>query len=75
MSVLLLEGLCYFVSDLVISVVHSDSSIQPLVILVGGLAGVFGSLVDSLLGASVQYSGYSRVLKKVIYFLIFFSYC
>jgi uncharacterized membrane protein len=37
----------------------SDGFGQMCVILLGGVAGLWGSLVDSLLGATVQYSGYS----------------
>ena len=39
---------------------------QLPVVLVGGAAGLFGSVVDSLLGATVQYSGYSDKLGKVV---------
>lgn len=37
-----------------------DALSQSSVILLGGMAGLGGSLVDSLLGATVQYSGYSE---------------
>lgn len=39
---------------------------QWLAIAIGALAGVFGSVCDSLLGATVQFSGYCVVRKKVV---------
>jgi uncharacterized protein (TIGR00297 family) len=39
---------------------------QWKIIIVGGLAGLFGSIVDSLLGATVQYSGRDKKTGKIV---------
>jgi uncharacterized protein (TIGR00297 family) len=36
------------------------------IVLVGAFAGAFGSFVDSLLGATLQYSGYCSVKRRVV---------
>ena len=45
----------------------ADIPPQWPVILIGCLAGFLGSLVDSFLGATVQYSGYCTVKKLVVH--------
>jgi len=36
-------------------------------ILLGGFAGLTGSMVDSMLGATLEYSGFDEETKKVVY--------
>ena len=66
----LVLGVAYFVTLVVFLDVGGFDNIsltsQLPVVLVGGVAGLFGSVVDSLLGATVQYSGYSDKLGKVV---------
>ena len=42
-----------------------SSSLWMQVTLMGGVAGLMGSMLDSLLGATVQYSGYDRDTGKI----------
>ena len=63
----LVVGMAYFVTLVIFLDVDNISLTSQLpVMLVGGVAGLFGSVVDSLLGATVQYSGYSDKLGKVV---------
>lgn len=67
-----LVGVTYFVVGLV--VLPRGAAWPPggfwtgegLVLILGPAAGFFGSLVDSLLGATVQFSGYHEARKCVV---------
>ena len=66
----LVVGLAYFVTLVIFLDMERFGTVsltsQLPVVLIGGVAGLFGSIVDSLLGATVQYSGYSDKLGKVV---------
>ncbi len=45
---------------------YNASPPQWPIILMGLFAGLFGSLIDSLIGATLQYSGYDKKTQKVV---------
>ena len=55
----LLVGVAYYGGILLTADAHQLASSPPQwpVVILGGVAGFMGSLVDSCLGATVQYSG------------------
>ena len=59
-------GLAYVIVGLLSAECASDLSWRQLLVLpLGAAAGLLGSMIDSLLGATVQYSGYCSVRRKV----------
>ncbi|KAI5094241.1 transmembrane protein 19 [Silurus meridionalis] len=59
-------GMAYFISQLLlVSDLHQAAPQWPLVVY-GATAGFLGSLLDSLLGAVMQYSGYDESTGKVV---------
>lgn len=59
-------GLAYFVTQLLfITDLHLADPQWPI-ILYGGVAGLLGSMLDSFLGANMQYSGFDASIGKVV---------
>ena len=65
----LLIGIVYYIAILVLGFIDSFTADYPAqwpVILLDGFAGLFGSFIDSVLGATLQYSGFCEEQKKVV---------
>ncbi|XP_061770332.1 transmembrane protein 19 isoform X1 [Nerophis ophidion] len=59
-------GVAYFAAQLLfVSDLHLADPQWPLVVY-GGMAGFLGSVLDSFLGAKMQYSGYDSNIGKVV---------
>ncbi|XP_022605050.1 transmembrane protein 19 [Seriola dumerili] len=62
----LLVGFAYFVTQLLlINDLHLADPQWPIVVY-GGVAGLVGSMLDSFLGAHMQYSGFDSSIGKVV---------
>ena len=59
-------GTTFYVSGFLFSLRHAYAPDQFNLILLGSFGGLFGSLVDSVLGALLQYSGFSESSKKIV---------
>ncbi|XP_071779543.1 transmembrane protein 19 [Centroberyx gerrardi] len=59
-------GVAYFVTQLLlVSDLHLADPQWPIIVY-GGMAGLVGSLLDSFLGAHMQYSGFDSSIEKVV---------
>ncbi|XP_039891782.1 transmembrane protein 19 isoform X2 [Simochromis diagramma] len=59
-------GVAYFVTQLLtVSDLHLADPQWPIVVY-GGVAGLLGSMLDSFLGAHMQYSGFDTSIGKVV---------
>lgn len=62
----LVVGAAYFVTQiLLVSELHLADPQWPIIVY-GGVAGLMGSMLDSFLGAHMQYSGFDSSIGKVV---------
>lgn len=55
-------GIAYFLTQLIFVNDLDSSAPQWPIIAFGGLAGLLGSIVDSYLGATMQFTGENKIL-------------
>lgn len=59
-------GVAYYVTQLLlVNDLHLAGSQWPIMVY-GGMAGLLGSMLDSFLGAQMQYSGFDSSIRKVV---------
>ncbi|XP_064198451.1 transmembrane protein 19-like isoform X2 [Anguilla rostrata] len=59
-------GVAYFITQLLFVKDLSLAAPQWPIVVYGGMAGLLGSMLDSVLGAIMQYSGYDESIGKVV---------
>ncbi|KAE8615626.1 hypothetical protein XENTR_v10008568 [Xenopus tropicalis] len=59
-------GVAYFVTQLIFVPDLEIAAPQWPIVIYGGMAGLLGSLIDSYLGAIMQYSGYDESTGKIV---------
>jgi len=65
----LFVGLCFYVAGVLspgkAAAARPEFIAEAWVVLLGGAAGLLGSLIDSVLGATVQFTGYNLDTQKI----------